>query len=252
MVQVPGAPPTFLDEQDVPHGTVCAHRYRSRSLDVTRGLYVYTPPGYETNSNKRYPVLYLLHGSGDTEDVWTIVGRAHVILDNALAARRAVPMIVVMPYGHTPGTERSRSRTAFETDLIGDVIPFVEKHYRVRDGSAGRAIAGLSMGGGQALRIGLGHPELFPWIAAFSSSVPSNKELESLLAQPDTMNQTLNLLWVGCGREDYLFEANQRLLKWLEAQKIEHTAHMTAGAHEWRLWRRYLNDVLPLLFRTNG
>ena len=251
MVQVPGAPATFLDEQDVPHGTVRVHRYRSRSLDVTRGLYVYTPPGYETAAETRYPALYLLHGSGDTEDAWTIVGRANVILDNALAAKRAAPMIVVMPYGHTPGVERSRSREAFEADLIGDVIPFVEKHYRVRAGAGDRAIAGLSMGGGQALRIGLGHPELFPWVAAFSSGVPSNKEIEKLLAEPDTMNETLNLLWVGCGRKDFLFEANQRLLKWLEARKIEHTAHITAGKHEWRLWRHYLNEILPLLFRAN-
>jgi len=250
MVQVPGAPATFLDEQNVPHGTVRVHRYRSQSLDVTRGLYVYTPPGYETAAETRYPVLYLLHGSGDTEDAWTIVGRANVILDNALAAQRAAPMIVVMPYGHTPGVERARNRKAFETDLIGEVIPFVEKNYRVRAGSEDRAIAGLSMGGGQALRIGLGRPE-FPWIAAFSSAVPSDEELERLLAKPDMMNEMLNLLWVGCGRKDFLFEANQRLLRGLQAGKIEHTAHITAGKHEWRLWRHYLNEVLPLLFRAN-
>ncbi len=248
MVQIPG---TFLDEQNVPHGTVRVHRYRSQSLGVTRGLYVYTPPGYETAAPTRYPVLYLLHGSGDTEDAWTMVGRAHVILDNALATRRAAPMIVVMPYGHTPGLERSRGRKAFEADLIGDVIPLVEKNYRVRAGTGDRAIAGLSMGGGQALRVGLGHPDLFPWIAAFSSGVPSEEELAKLLAEPRAINESLSLLWVGCGRKDFLFEANQRLLKGLKTKKIEHTAHITAGKHEWRLWRRYLNEVLPLLFQAN-
>ncbi len=248
MVQVPGS---FLDERNVPHGTVHVHRYPSQSLNVTRGLYVYTPPGYETAAQTRYPVLYLLHGSGDTEDAWTTVGRAHMILDNALATRRAAPMIVVMPYGHTPGVERSQGRKAFEADLIGDVIPFVEKNYRVRAGACDRAIAGLSMGGGQALRIGLGHPELFPWIVAFSSAVPSDEELETLLAKPDAMNESLSLLWVGCGRKDFLFEANQRLLTGLRAKKIEHTARITAGKHEWRLWRRYLNEVLPLLFQAN-
>jgi len=161
-----------------------------------------------------------------------------------------------MPYGHTPGAAsgsgRSGNRRAFETDLIGDVIPFVEKNYRVRAGSADRAIVGLSMGGGQALRIGLGHPELFPWIGAFSSGVPAEEEINTLLADPSLLNEKLRLLWVGCGRKDFLFEANQRLLQGLKAKKIKHTAHITAGSHEWRLWRRYLNEVLPLLFQSDN
>ncbi len=252
MVLVPGNPALFYEEQDVPHGTVHVHRYHSRSLDTTRGLYVYTPPGYETSPQVKYPVLYLLHGSGDTEDAWTIVGRANVIADNALASERANPMIIAMPYGHTPGISSDRARPrnwkSFESDLIGDVIPFVEKKYRVRRDSGHRAITGLSMGGGQSLRIGLGHPEMFAWIAAFSSSAPSGEELDALLVSPKVLNEKLKLLWVGCGRKDFLFEANQRLLTALDARQIEHTAHITDGAHEWRLWRHYLNEVLPLLF----
>lgn len=255
MVLVPGDPPAFFEEQDVPHGTVRIHRYRSQSLKTTRGLYVYTPPGYETATAVKYPVLYLLHGSGDTEDAWTIVGRANVIADNALAAGRVKPMIIAMPYGHTPsvraGSDRAAQRRAFTTDLLGDVIPFVEKNYRVRSDAEHRAIAGLSMGGGQALRVGLAHSQLFAWVAAFSSAVPSEEQLDTLLAEPGTLNENLRLLWVGCGRKDFLFEANQRLLGALEAKGIEHTPRITDGAHEWRLWRRYLNEVLPLLFKTD-
>ena len=255
MVLVPGDPPMCFEEQEVPHGTVHIQRYHSQSLNVTRGLYVYTPPGYETVQAK-YPVLYLLHGSGDTEDAWTVVGRANAIMDNALAERRARPMIVVMPYGHTPraasASERSGNRSAFKADLIGDVIPFVEKHYRVRAGSEDRAIVGLSMGGGQALRIGLGHADLFAWVGGFSSSAPSDEELEALLARPEALNEKLRLLWIGCGRKDFLFERNQQFRRGLEAKGVKHTAHITAGGHEWRLWRRYLNGLLPLLFQADN
>jgi enterochelin esterase family protein len=255
MVLVPGDPPMFYEEQDVPHGTVHVHRYRSKSLDVTRGLYVYTPPGYETSAPLTYPVLYLLHGSGDTEDAWTVVGRANRIADNALAAGRARPMIVVMPYGHTPNitSDRTRPRNwkSFESDLIGDVIPFVEKNYRTQNGSEHRAIVGLSMGGGQSLRSGLGHSEMFGWIGAFSSSAPSGEELDTLLARPEKLNEKLRLLWIGCGRKDFLFEANQKLLAALDAKAIRHTAHITDGGHEWPLWRHYLNEVLPRLFDTD-
>jgi len=247
MVLVPGSPPTFFEEQNVPHGAVHVRRYRSESLKVTRGLYVYTPPGYETAPQATYPVFYLLHGGGDTEDAWTIVGRANVILDNAIAAGRTRPMIVAMPYGHTPGAGGG-NRQAFEADLIGDVIPLVEKHYRVRAGAGNRAIVGLSMGGGQSLRIGLGHPDLFAWIGAFSSSAPSAEELEKLLAKPEELNERLKLLWVGCGRKDFLFDRNQQFRRALDAQGVKYTAHITDGGHEWRLWRRYLNEILPLLF----
>jgi len=247
MVQVPGSPATFFEEQDVPHGTVHIQRYRSKSLNVTRGLYIYTPAGYETAASETYPVLYLLHGSGDTESAWTIVGRANIILDNAIAAGRARPMIVAMPYGHTPSAGPG-NRQAFEADLIGDVIPFVEKNYRVRADAADRAIVGLSMGGGQSLRIGLGHPDLFAWVGAFSSSAPSEEESAKLLAQPAELNEKLKLLWIGCGRTDFLFERNQQFRRALDAKGVKYAAHITDGGHEWRLWRRYLNEILPLLF----
>lgn len=247
MVLVPGEPPMFYEQRDVPHGTVHGHRYASESLGVTRGLYVYTPPGYETSPAQRYPVLYLLHGSGDTEDAWTVVGRCNFIADNLQAEGKAKPMIIAMPYGHTPSSGSDRS--AFGKDLLGDVIPFVQKNYRVKAGRENRAITGLSMGGGQSLRVGLGHTDRFAWIAAFSSSAPSGEELDRLLAKPDELNAALNLLWVGCGRQDFLFERNQQFLKALESREIEHVTHITEGGHAWPIWRGYLHEVMPLLFK---
>jgi len=253
LVEVPGTKPMFFQERQVPHGTVHRHRYRSKSLGVTRGLYVYTPPGYETNRDAKYPVLYLFHGYGDDESAWTVVGRANVIVDNLLAQNKAKPLIIAMPYGHTPSTPpemRSIGRyEAFEKDLTADVIGYVEKNYRVRAGQKARAVAGLSMGGGQSLTVGLGNVDTFGWVGAFSSAIPKDEKVEELLAEPKSMNDRLNLLWIGCGRKDFLFEANQKFFERLKDDGIGHVAHITEGAHEWRIWRLYLNDFVPLLFK---
>lgn len=252
LVEVGGAERMFFEEQDVPHGTVNVHRYRSKSLGVTRGLYVYTPPGYETSGKTKYPVLYLLHGMGDTEDAWTVIGRSNVIADNLIAKSKARPMLIVMPYGHTPRTSadmRSIGRYgAFEKDLAEDVVSYIEKSYRVKTDRKDRAIAGLSMGGGQSLTVGLGNLDLFAWVGAYSSAVPRGESLDKLLAEPKSMNEQLGLLWVGCGRNDFLFEANTKFIERLKSENIKHIAHISEGGHEWRVWRRYLNEFLPLLF----
>lgn len=254
LLEVPGEPPMFFQQQQVPHGTVHIHRYRSKTLGVTRGLYIYTPPGYETDQNIKYPVLYLLHGMGDTEDTWTVVGRANVIVDNLLAKSKAGPLIIVMPYGHTPSAPpdmRSLGNyRAFEKDLIEDVIPYVQARYRVNRDREHRAIAGLSMGGGQALAVGLGNLELFGWVGAFSSAVPRGQEFDNLMEKPQEINGKLQLLWVGCGKKDFLFQANQKLIERLKADNIKHVAHITDGSHQWRLWRQYLDTFVPLLFKT--
>ena len=255
LVEVPGKPPMFFQEQAVPHGTIHIHRYRSRSLGVTRGLYVYTPPGYETDEDSTYPTLYLLHGMGDSEDTWTIVGRANIIVDNLIGQNKAKPLVIVMPYGHTPSAgpdvRSLGSYGAFEKDLIGDVMPYVERDYRVSKSRRDRAIAGLSMGGGQALTVGLGNLKVFGWVGAFSSAVPRGQRLDDLLAEPKSINDKLQLLWVGCGRKDFLYQANQKLIGRLNSEGIKHVAHITAGAHEWRLWRRYLNEFVPLVFKAD-
>ena len=255
LVEIPGDEPMFYEEQQVPHGTVHIHKYQSKSLSVPRQLYLYTPPGYETDKNTRYPVLYLFHGFGDTEDAWTGVGRANLIMDNLIAASKAKPFIIVMPYGHTPSSPpvmRSIGRyEAYEKDLIEDIIPYVQKCYRVSTEQKDRAITGLSMGGGQSLTIGLGNLELFGWVGAFSSAIPEEPKLGKLLAKPESINEKLKLLWIGCGRKDFLFEANQKFLERLKTEKIKHVGHITEGAHEWRVWRNYLNELAPLLFKQN-
>ncbi len=251
LVEISGEKPMFFQEQDVPHGAVQSHRYHSKSLGVTRGLYVYTPAEYENSQNEKYPVLYLLHGMGDVESCWVTVGRANIILDNLIAQNKAMPMIVVMPYGHTPGARGARrgGRSSFATDLIEDVIPYVEKNFRVVADREQRAIAGLSMGGGQSIRIGLGNMELFGWVGAYSSAVPGDEQLDKLLEKPAVMNDKYRLLWIGCGRKDFLFNANKRFLDALETRNIKHVAHITEGGHEWRIWRMYLNEFAPLLFK---
>jgi enterochelin esterase family protein len=252
LVEVPGEKPMFFEQQDVPHGTVHIHKYRSKSLGVTRGLYVYTPPGYETSKDTKYPALYLLHGMGDTEDTWTVVGRANVIADNLIAQGKAQPMVIVMPYGHTPSAPpdmRSIGRyEAFGKDLIEDAIPYVQGSYRVSADRKDRAIAGLSMGGGQSLTVGLGNLDLFGWVGAYSSAIPRPENLDGLLAEPKLINKQLNLLWIGCGKSDFLFDANQKFIERLKAENIKHVAHISDGGHEWRVWRRYLNEFVPLLF----
>ena len=255
LLEIPGKEPMFFQEQQVAHGTVHIHKYQSKSLGVTRGLYVYTPPGYETSQNVRYPVLYLLHGMGDTEDAWTVVGRANFIVDNLLAKDKARPLVIVMPYGHTPSAPPDMrsigNYEAFERDLIEDVIPYVQERYHLSSNQKDRAIVGLSMGGGQSLTVGLGNLELFGWVGAFSSAVPKGQKLDNLLAKAKESSDKLNLLWIGCGRKDFLFEANQKLIERLKSGNIKHIAHITDGGHEWRLWRIYLNEVVPLLFRAD-
>ncbi|UCG46832.1 MAG: esterase family protein [Phycisphaerales bacterium] len=255
LVEVPGDRPMFFEVQDVPHGAIHIHKYRSRSLGVTRGLYIYTPPGYGAEAKVKYPVMFLLHGSGDTEDTWAVVGRANVILDNLISQQKAAPMVIVMPYGHTPagsvvGLDR-RNTSSFERDLIDDVIPYVERNYSVSSDRRHRAIVGLSMGGGQSLSVGLGNLDSFAWIGAFSAAAPREAALKKLLGDPNVVNESVELLWVGCGRKDFLFDANMRFIDELRARKIKHVAHITGGAHEWRLWRRYLNEFAPLLFTTD-
>ncbi|MGD8786809.1 MAG: alpha/beta hydrolase-fold protein [Phycisphaerales bacterium] len=254
LVEIHDKEPMFFQEQEVPHGTVHIHKYHSKSLGVTRGLYIYTPPGYETSKNAKYPVLYLFHGMGDCVDAWTVVGRANVIVDNLLAKNKAKPLVIVMPYGHTPSTPDSDMRSignyaAFEKDLIKDVIPYVQERYRVSNKRNGRAVAGLSMGGGQSLTVGLGNPELFGWVGAFSSAVPQAPQLDGLLTKLKKSNDKLNLFWIGCGRGDFLFQTNQKFIERLKAENIEHIACITDGGHEWRLWRLYLNEFVPILFK---
>jgi enterochelin esterase-like enzyme len=256
LLDVPGNPPELWEARNVPHGKVEVDWEKSGITGDTRAYYVYTPPGYDRSRWARYPVLYLLHGNNDTAAGWTDVGKANFILDNLIAEKRAVPMIIVMPWGHAlpyAGSQSNNTAT-FERYLIDEVMPQVEKKYRVARGREKCAIVGLSMGGGQALHIGLSHLDRFSAVAAFSSAVPPRFEprFKPLLDDPQGTNKKLKLLWIGCGRQDLAFERNQKLSELLTANKIRNTFHATEGLHNFALWRRYLVEVAPLLFHKTS
>ena len=235
------------------------HWYESKSIGVLRSFYVYTPAGYEKGKGK-YPVLYLLHGSGDTENGWVVIGRANVILDNLIAAHKAVPMIVVMPFGHPQSAvglglpaPASTDRALFTKDLLDDIMPIAESEYRIDARPETRAIAGLSMGGGQSLNIGFTHLDRFRWIGVFSMGLMENAEPEKTFAEefadPAATNRKIKLFWIGCGKADSLYPAAERLDAVLKQHTIEHVFAPSEGAHTWRNWRTYLSQMAPLLFR---
>jgi enterochelin esterase family protein len=263
-VEVPGDSPFDYDSQAVPHGEVRMMLYESAAMGFTRTLWVYTPPGYDT-SKKRYPVLYLLHGNGEEVSGWVRNGRANVILDNLLAQGKIQPMIVVMPQGHAlqaPGVEPLKRVTGetsmfsplFPKDLLEQIIPLVEKSYRAKTSRDSRAIAGLSMGGGQALSIGLGHPELFKYVLGYSAAIGPNfldiqEVLNRVTANPQSTNRDFGLIWISCGQQDFLYKANESLHEDLTNHGINHKYVETEGTHVWSVWRKNLSASLPLLFR---
>jgi enterochelin esterase-like enzyme len=260
-LHVPGPASLPWEENDVPRGSIHRHFHPSSVVGDNRDLYVYTPPGYDPQAAKPYPVLYLLHGYSDDARAWTVVGRAHVILDNLIAAGKARPMLVVMPLGY--GAPEILSRTGptirdpalrkrnvekFRETLLKDVVPTVEKLYRVSTDREARAVAGLSMGGGQSLDIGLDARDRFAWVGAFSSAVPDDPEAAFPGLDADT-KPPLRLLWIACGNEDFLTAANRKFWDWLQARQVPHTKVETPGGHTWTVWRRYLAEFTPLLFR---
>ncbi len=258
ILEVPGNPPLLHEfNPAVPHGTVREHWYQSKSLGKRRSLHVYTPPGYD-KSRRDLPVTYLLHGSGDNDATWAALGRANVIMDNLLAAKRAKPMIVVMTDGHPyvspPGvsptnvTERGRNTKAYERDLVEDVMPYIEANYRTINKRESRAIVGLSMGGGQSLHAGLNHLDRFAWVGAMSAAVPGTNDISSVFADVKVTNKKLKLLWIAIGKDDFLLNRNKPFDESLTASGINHTFKITEGNHSWPVWRKYLAEFAPLLF----
>jgi enterochelin esterase family protein len=264
MAQTPALTPQYLEVRNVPHGTVRSHEYKSKSLGTDRKIMVYTPPDYE-KSTVRYPVLYLLHGAGSDETSWTQRGLAHVILDNLIADGKLKPLVVVMPFGfaaaRTPGAgrgdaaENKMQREGFTRDFLGDVIPMIESTFRVYADRDHRAIAGLSLGGAQALALGLSHTELFSRVAAFSPAMGAANnpatggvDFESVLADSAKINNQVKFLWVSCGTEDTLFESVRQFSNQLSQHKVDHIWRVTGGAHTYPVWQRNLNDVAPMLF----
>ncbi len=262
-VEVPGATPAFYDSRPVPHGEVRIVLYESKTMGLTRSLWIYTPPGYD-ESKVKYPVLYLLHGNGEAQNGWVMNGRANIILDNLIAEAQAQPMLLVMPQGHAlqaagvgpllrlPGETQMYS-ARFPKDLLEDVIPLVERRFRVIADADHRAIAGLSMGGGQALTIGMAHLDLFHYVLGYSAAVSgqfmkADEEFGNVLANPAETNAKLRLLWISCGKQDFLYQANRQFAERLKAKGVKLMYRETEGAHVWSVWRNNLNDSAPLLF----
>ena len=263
--EVPGDGPQFHDVRNVPHGTIHLTHYASKSLGVQRPAYVYTPPGYERGT-ARYPVLYLLHPSGRSgPQYWTKLGLMHVVLDNLIADGEARPMVVVMPFGYPqaqdrddfpPRTEYSEDHERFATDLLQDLIPFVERTYRVVATPDHRAIAGASMGGLQALSIGLANVRHFHWVGAFSglggrANPPLESQFAALATNPAGANRAIRLLWFTAGEKETRVHArNAAFSRFLTERGVRHTFVSAPGwNHQPGLWRQGLRDFARLLFR---
>jgi enterochelin esterase-like enzyme len=266
---ISGPESDLYEIRDVPHGTVSMVWYDSPTLKMARRMYVYTPPGYE-NRRGRFPVLYLLHGGGGDEDAWCTLGRANWILDNLIAQKKAKRMIVVMPNGNanqkmavgsgpivgqnsgmSPPFRNSIAPSAglFPESLVKDIIPFVEKHYRVDKNKNSRAIAGLSMGGGQVMAATAAYPQMFGFIGVWSaSSRLPDKEITRQLAVLKASG--LRLYYVGCGVDDQLAHAgSMRLVKLIRDLDMRYKLRESTGGHTWFNWRIYLSEFVPLLFR---
>ena len=258
---VPGA--DFLDTKEVPHGAVAAVTYYSTVLKRNRRLHVYTPPGYELGGDTKLPVFYLLHGAGDSDDSWSSVGRAGIILDNLIAAGKAKPMLVVMPAGHTDRGRGGRgSGSDFENEFVTDIMPLVKNRYRVLDGRQNRAIAGLSMGGAQTLNIGVPHLDQFAYLGVFSSGVfgitgggpnapqgPSWEEKNKAVLDDPALKNGLKLFWFATGKDDFLVKTSQATVEMLKKHGFDVKYQETSGAHTWLNWRDYLQEFAPQLFQ---
>ena len=254
------APPEGFDapRDGIERGKLATVEYDSTTVGIKRKAQVYTPPGFsKDDKNEKYPVLYLLHGIGGDEYEWTRGGAANVVLDNLYADGKAVPMIVVIPNGRAGKDitrrdsipKQSPAFAAFEQDLLVDLIPFIEKTYPVKADRQSRAIAGLSMGGGQSLNFGLAHLDTFAWVAGFSSA-PNTKRADELVKDPADAAAKLKLLWLSCGDEDRLMRISAAFHESLEAKKVPHIWHVHAGGgHDFRVWKADLYTLTPLLFR---
>jgi enterochelin esterase-like enzyme len=258
LVDIPGDQPSLYSIQEVAHGDVTYCYYQSKKLGCTRPLIVYTPPGYR-ESKKRYPTFFLVSGTTDTEETWFRVGRANFILDNLIAQKKAVPMIIVMPYGNMMmGTPPPTSMQAaemyqvFNDELVGSIIPYIEANYRAIPNRQSRAIAGFSRGGGQSLFAGFNNLDKFAWIGSYSAYLTPevcDKFFGSLSANPDATNRQLKLLWLGVGSEDFLYKQAVAFDEYLKENRINHKSLVTGGGHTWMNARHYLAETLQMYFK---
>lgn len=243
-------------QANIRHGTIDTISYESTTVGTTRRSLIYTPPGF--SKSKKYPVLYLLHGIGGDEKEWFNQGKPQVILDNLYAQDKLQPMIVVLPNGRAMKEDRAvgnimapekvQAFATFEKDLLNDLIPFVESHYPVLTDKDHRAIAGLSMGGGQSLNFGLANLDKFSWVGGFSSA-PNTKKPEELVPDAEAAKQKLKLLYISCGDKDGLLNFSKRTHDYLTDKNVPHIYYIEPGVHDFKVWKNGLYMFSQLLFR---
>jgi enterochelin esterase-like enzyme len=248
LVDVPGDQPLVHALQNVPHGKISYRYYKSATLDATRTLLVYTPPGFDVNGKTTYPVLYLIHGGSDTEETWTKVGHANLIADNLTAQGKAKPMIIVMPYGNV----RPKPMADFTKDVVSDIIPFIESNYPVFTESTYRAVAGFSVGGGQTLNIGLTNTDKFSYVcsyAPFTATEEFKKNFASWSPDAALVNKQLKLFTISVGTEDFLYESVKQNIAMFKEKKLNVQDHIVDGGHTWMNCKRYLATTVQQLFK---
>lgn len=270
LVDVPGDTALIHAMRNVPHGSVTYEYYPSVE-GSTGSLVVYTPPGYAKDDGKRYPVFYLISGTTDTEETFFKVGKTNFILDNLIAEGKAVPMIIVMPYGNPmariaeqtgkakpadvmsrDGEDAIRRAKLFETDLVTKVIPYIEKNYRTINNRDNRAIGGFSRGGGQTLRTAFGNMDKFSWICCYSAylSAPEMEtSFKNVYEDPARTNKSLKLLWVSVGNEDFLYKSTVEFMDFLRAKNINFKSLITPGGHTWMNVKNYVATTAQVLFK---
>jgi enterochelin esterase-like enzyme len=264
LAHVPGSSDLSWELNDVPHGVLSQHFFKSNIIGDQRDMRVYTPPGYDPKRKEPYPVLYLFHGLTDETSAWVTAGRENIIMDNLIAQGKAKPMIIINTLGYgapemfDPGTG-VRSKAAYVKNeelfiaaLKKEVIPMVEGLYNVGKSKKYRAVAGLSMGGGQSLDAGLNNPDIFDYVGGFSPAV--------ILLDPDytkafpkldeTINNKLKLVWIAIGKDDYLTPSVRKYNDWLNSKNIKHVYKESEGVHSYQVWRRYLTEFAPMLFKN--
>ena len=265
-IEVPEAGLDFYAIKDVPHGDIRSRRYFSKLTNTWRRLNIYTPPGYDTDIDKKYPVLYLQHGGGEDETGWAVQGRTDIIMDNLIAAGKARPMIVVMANGNVPGPggRRGYSRegmVGIADEMINNIVPFIDSHYRVLADAEHRALAGLSMGGGQAFYVGLQNTDTFASIGVFSSGLfggvgfmtnrdfDAEAQIPGLLTRAESFNDRLKLFYISVGEQDPRIENTKKAVTDFREHGLEVEFSSFPGAHEWQVWRKSLHDFAPRLFK---
>ncbi|WP_319481921.1 alpha/beta hydrolase-fold protein [uncultured Draconibacterium sp.] len=265
-IEIPEKGIDFYTIKDVPHGALSSKYYYSEYTKSWRRLFVYTPPGYDTNSREKYPVVYIQHGGGEDETGWAVQGKTDIILDNLIAEGKAKPMIVVISNGNvtapgrTFGGYSSKGMAPFKEEMTKNIVPFIDTNYRTLPDADNRAICGLSMGGGQSFFVGLESPEYFGSVGVFStglfggirtsgSGFDAEKEIPGLLSESDKFNKNLDLFYISCGEQDMRIEHTKKAVKVMRENGLEVEFNSFPGDHEWQVWRKSLHDFATRVFK---